>query len=151
MSSSDPDQALECLKKLVSNLSNLALSESDSRAKIIDPIFKECLGWDEKDITRDESVHKGFIDYVFKIDGRVMFILEAKKIGRSFIIPLSHKKRRYKINGAISTDRKIKEAIDQAHRYSIEAGTTFAVVSNGVNSSYLNLSNTAESGERDFA
>jgi KaiC/GvpD/RAD55 family RecA-like ATPase len=131
MSSSDPDQALECLKKLVSNLSNLALSESDSRAKIIDPIFKECLGWDEKDITRDESVHKGFIDYVFKIDGRVMFILEAKKIGRSFIIPLSHKKRRYKINGAISTDRKIKEAIDQAHRYSIEAGTTFAVVSNG--------------------
>ena len=131
MSISDIDKAFESFKKLIGTLPNLALSESDSRQKIIDPIFKDCLGWDESDITREESVHPGFIDYVFRIGNRPIFVLEAKKFGSAFTIPLGLKKRRYKINGSISTDKKIKEAIDQAHQYSAESGTTFAVISNG--------------------
>ena len=126
----DADEAFERFKKLVSTI-GLPLSESDSRAKIIDPIFKDCLGWDEDDIKREEHVHRGFVDYIFHIKNRPIFVLEAKKIGDSFVIPLGLKKRRYKISGSISTDRKIKEAIDQAHKYSAESGTTFAVASNG--------------------
>ena len=130
MSSLDVDQAFECFKKLVDSVDS-SFSEADSRAKIIDPIFKDCLGWDDVDITREEHIHHGFIDYVFKINDRPIFILEAKKVGSSFTIPLALKKRRYKIMGSISTDNKIKNAIDQAHRYSIESGSTYAVVSNG--------------------
>ncbi|MFX0206664.1 MAG: hypothetical protein ACFFDT_11820 [Candidatus Hodarchaeota archaeon] len=130
MSNSDVDRAFECFKKLVGSI-NLSLSESDSRAKIIDPIFKDCLGWDEGDITREEHIHRGFVNYIFKINKRVMFVLEAKKIGSSFNIPLALRRRRYKISGSISTDRKIKNAMDQAHKYSIESGATVAVVSNG--------------------
>lgn len=126
----DADQALECFKKLLDS-TKLPLSESDTRAKIIDPIFKDCLGWDEDDISREDPIHKGFIDYVFKINDREIFVLEAKRTGRSFTIPKGFKKKRWKISGSISTDNKIKEAIEQAHRYSIESGTTFAVVSNG--------------------
>jgi len=128
----DVDKAFECFKKLRDSFEDLSLSESDSRAKIIDPIFKDCLGWDEKDITREEHVHAGFIDYIFKVDDRPMFVLEVKKVGRSFILAEAYKKRRYKIDGAISTDRKISEAIEQAHRYSGEIGTIYAIVSNGL-------------------
>ncbi|MGD0496728.1 MAG: hypothetical protein ABSB28_11955 [Candidatus Bathyarchaeia archaeon] len=107
------------------------MSESDSRAKILDPIFKDCLGWTEDDITREEHIHKGFIDYTFKIDDRPVFVLEAKKVGYSFIISEALKKRRYKINGAISTDKKISEAINQVQAYCTEIGATYAVISNG--------------------
>jgi KaiC/GvpD/RAD55 family RecA-like ATPase len=130
MLNSDADQALKFLKELAESI-NYTLSESDSRAKVIDPIFKECLGWSENDITREEHVHQGFIDYIFKINDRPIFVLEAKKTGASFIIPLGLRKRRYKIDGSISTDSKIKKAIDQAQNYSTEAGTKYAVVSNG--------------------
>jgi KaiC/GvpD/RAD55 family RecA-like ATPase/DNA-binding PadR family transcriptional regulator len=130
MSNSDADQAFERFKQLVEPI-DLTLTEADSRAKIIDPIFKEVLGWNEEDITREEHVHEGFIDYIFKIGGRTIFVLEAKKVGSSFTIPLGLKKRRYKLSGSISTDRKIEDAINQAHKYSIESGTRFAIVSNG--------------------
>jgi len=131
MPNSDIDKAFERFRKLVESLPQKALSESDSRAKIIDPILKDCLGWDEGDITREESVHPGFIDYVLRIDNRPILILEAKQVGSAFTVPLGSKKRRYKISGSISTDRKIKQSIDQAHKYSVESGTTFAVISNG--------------------
>jgi hypothetical protein len=52
-------------------------------------------------------------------------------VGSAFTVPEGLKKRRYKISGSISTDNKIKKAIDQAHEYSGESGTTFAVISNG--------------------
>lgn len=127
----DIDKAYECFKELAGTFEKLSLSESDSRAKILDPIFKDCLGWTEDDITREEHIHKGFIDYTFKIDNKPVLVLEAKKVGYSFIIPEALKKRRYKINGAISTDKKINEAINQVHAYCTEIGATSAVVSNG--------------------
>lgn len=44
---------------------------------------------------------------------------------------MGHTKRKYKICGSISTDRKIKNAIDQSSKYSTDSGSRFAVVSNG--------------------
>jgi len=132
MTSSNADQGLECFKKVASGFKNLALSESDTRAKIIDPIFKDCLGWDEADISREENAKTGFIDYVFRMGNIPLFVLEAKKVGNGFVIPAGLRKRRYKISGgSISTDNKIRDAIDQAQKYSISAGTPFAVITNG--------------------
>jgi KaiC/GvpD/RAD55 family RecA-like ATPase len=127
----DIDVAYDCFKKIVKGLERLSLSESDSRTKILDPIFKDCLGWTEDDITREEHIHKGFVDYTFRIDSRPVFVLEAKDVGHSFLIPEALKKRRYKINGAISTDKRIGEAINQVHNYCVEIGARYAVVSNG--------------------
>jgi predicted type IV restriction endonuclease/KaiC/GvpD/RAD55 family RecA-like ATPase len=131
MSSVNADQGFECFKKLIVTFRNLALSESDTRAKIIDPTFK-CLGWDELDIRREENAKTGFIDYVFRRGNVPLFVLEAKKVGNAFIIPAGLPKRRYKISGgSISTDNKIRDAIDQAQKYSISAGTPYAVITNG--------------------
>jgi len=129
--SSDIDRAFECFKGLAESLDiRKTRSEADIRAKVIDPVFKDCLGWDEDDIAREEHIHSGWLDYIFRLGNRPLFVLEAKK--DAFIVPLGLKRSKYKISGsAISTDRKIKNAIDQAQKYSTDSGTTFAVVSNG--------------------
>lgn len=109
----------------------MTLSESDSRAKIIDEIFQKSLGWCEEDITREEHVSEGFVDYVFRIGTRPVFIVEAKKIGTSFTIPFDLKRNRHKLTGPLLSDGNIKDAVEQAQKYSIGSGTTFAIVTNG--------------------
>ena len=61
------DQGFECLKELINRIGQ-NFSESDTRAKIIDPLFKNCLGWTEDDIKRETHIHKGYLDYIFSID-----------------------------------------------------------------------------------
>lgn len=131
MSENHPDKAFEELDKLMAFVGEIDLSELDTRAKIIDPLFIKCLGWTEKDIRREPHINKDYIDYVFSINGKRKFVLEAKKIGQSFIIPNSLRGRYYKIRGTISTDRKIDEAIRQAQRYCIDSGVRYGIVTNG--------------------
>jgi hypothetical protein len=64
-----------------------AYNETDVRAEFIDPLF-EALGWDvsnraghgphEKEVIRERSEISGRSDYQFQLNGRVMFIVEAK-------------------------------------------------------------------------
>jgi len=46
-------------------ISERTLTESDTRAKLIDPLFKTVLGWSEAEIRREEPVAKGYVDYVW--------------------------------------------------------------------------------------
>jgi len=98
---------------------------------MIDKIFTCCLGWSESDITREPHVHEGFIDYIFDIDGMPRFIVEAKKQGIFFEVPLSLKGNKFKLNGPISKNPTIMKAIEQAHRYCTEKGTHYGIISNG--------------------
>ena len=63
----DPDEAFFNFKK--AKLLWKGLSEADTRSKIIDEIFKGCLGWSESDIVREESIDGGFVDYIFSVEG----------------------------------------------------------------------------------
>jgi KaiC/GvpD/RAD55 family RecA-like ATPase/DNA-binding MarR family transcriptional regulator len=128
MAISDINYALEYFKKAVIPAFQ-DLSESDSRCKIIDPIFN-CLGWTEKDITREEHVHEGYIDYVFREGELVLFILEAKKVGTEFTLPDSTKKTNYRMETVLK-DPETRKAIEQVQYYCIELGSKFGVVSNG--------------------
>lgn len=124
------DEALEKFKEIV-RFVDTKFSESDTRAKILDPIFKDVLGWKKDDIRREEGIHKGFIDYTFSLNNLPIFVLEAKKIGVSFNIPFSFRNIKYKIRGTITTDDKIEAAINQVARYTQEIGVTYAIISNG--------------------
>lgn len=126
------DEALKCFSELVEQEWK-GLSESDTRSKIIDPIFTECLNWEEKtDIKREEHSDSGYVDYIFKLRNLNKFVVEAKKEGVSFNIPISYNfRRRYQIGGAISKDPAIKKAIKQAQKYCISHGARFGVVTNG--------------------
>src|SRR5512136_40535 len=64
-----------------------AYNETDVRAEFIDPLF-EALGWDvsnraghgphDKEVIREKSEISGRSDYQFQLNGRAMFIVEAK-------------------------------------------------------------------------
>jgi hypothetical protein len=119
------DSCLEILKKLIDLNKEADYSEKDTRAKLIDPLFKDCLGWNEEDIERDVYTKPDFLDYVFKIDGVRKFVLEAKKSGEYFEIPSSFSRRRYVIRGAITTDKPIAKAINQAQKYCVDLGVRY--------------------------
>lgn len=107
------------------------LTEADTRSKIVDPIFTKCLNWSEENITREETINKGFVDYTFASENGVKFIVEAKKTGISFNLPEDTSKRYYLLDGIISKNKDLKTAIEQASRYCYEKGIRFAVITNG--------------------
>lgn len=126
----EPDEALYNFKK-VRFWEKQTFTEADTRAKIIDDIFKNCLGWTEPDIKREPSVDGGFIDYVFSVDGIPRLVVEAKRSGIYFEIPVSMKGRDYKISASISKEKNILSAIEQAQKYCNEKGVPYGIVTNG--------------------
>jgi len=130
MSENKADTAFYNLEGLIKKTPE-DLTESDTRAKYIDPLFTDVLGYVEEDIRRETHVHEGYIDYVFSVDGIRRFVLEAKRIGESFRVPESLMSRYYRIDGSISSDKRIKEAIEQAQQYCIDSGVRYGVITNG--------------------
>jgi len=124
-----PDQALENLNRLLEKTWS-ELSESDTRSKIIDPLLKECLNWQEEDIIREEHVVSGYVDYVIRVRNKNKFIIEAKKEGNYFNLPIS-RSRRFKIGGMLKKDKSVKEALIQAQKYCMNNGVRYGVITNG--------------------
>ena len=133
----DPDSAFDTLSKVYEDFGEFCqkrgqISEADTRAKVIDRILKEALGWPENAISREEHVNRGYIDYRIKSEGREHLIIEAKREGIPFDVPTSLQNRqRYKISGSIRTNDSIRDAVEQAQGYCVEIGTRYAVVTNG--------------------
>jgi len=126
-----PDQAFDNLKEFTrSEWRNL--SESDTRSKIIDPLLTTCLNWQESDIAREEHTDTGYLDYILKVRNRNILVIEAKRVGKSFTLPITFNfKRRLKVRYIISADDLIKKAMLQAQSYCASKGARFAVVTNG--------------------
>jgi len=76
-------------------------SEANTETRLIEPLF-DLLGWTPDDYTKRERTHRGkklgFVDYSFKIGDRVVFYLEAKKVG----IPLEKEANKQVISYASS-------------------------------------------------
>jgi len=66
------------------------LTESDTRSKLLDDMFKNVLGWLEADIEREKFVQIGYYDYLLSIPG-FQFVIEAKKNFIEFQLPVKHK------------------------------------------------------------
>ncbi|GIP08228.1 hypothetical protein J1TS5_03980 [Paenibacillus macerans] len=112
-----------CLDFLSGNL-----NETETRNKIIDPLFKEVLGWNEKQITREGHLNKiGYYDYEFECDGN-KFILEAKREFVPFEMPKSNTVKAQSLKNKFS---ELKEAIDQGVDYAVPRDINVVVVSNG--------------------
>lgn len=112
---------LEFLKKY-----NYAdISESDTRSKIIDTIFKEILGWSEFDIERERFVRVGYYDYEISTSF-FRFVVEAKKASIEFILP--EKIRKVKLKTLYKAN---KEVITQIRTYLIERSLLYGIVTNG--------------------
>lgn len=108
------DKSKDNIRELVNDFRNnyqnyKKLAESDVETKLVEELFIKVLGWDKKDFIKQEKVRRGEksgrADYAFYIGDRIVFFLEAKKIG----IPLEKEADKQVISYALS--RKVPLAI----------------------------------------
>ncbi|WP_411279781.1 hypothetical protein [Gemmatimonas sp.] len=131
------DEAFEIAKGVLAlwkaglSVEGKELSETDTRLKLIDPVFGDGLGWSETYIIREEPVDEGFVDYTFRKTGRNFFLLEAKRVLPNFDLPVRSDPEIVTIGGAALSDKKLQKAIRQAAGYAPNLGCPFCVVTNG--------------------
>ena len=131
-----PDIGIDKLREIKSQFTNFCklhgdVTEADTRANIIDRILTEVLCWPRENITREEHVQRGYMDYCLTVQNRRYIAVEAKKEGKPFTFPHDSKHKSLKISGSLLTDMNIKEAVLQVRGYCDDNGIRYAVATNG--------------------
>lgn len=128
-----PDEALQNFAEIVLSYEDklFSLNEAETRAKIIDRVLRECLGWTEECLRREDRVDSGYTDYQLLIDGIPRLVIEAKRSGEYFELPKTMNQRAYKISGVIQTVTNLVQAMQQARTYTVDVGCKYAIVFNG--------------------
>lgn len=131
-----PDTSLSALDAIIAEFNAFvaehgAASEADTRVKFIDRVLKEVCGWPETELSREDYSESGFSDYVLKVRGKGVVVVEAKKEGDAFRLPKDKTNRTYSLDGVLVTEEPIKKAIYQVQRYCSEYGIRFAIATNG--------------------
>lgn len=108
------------------------LNEADTRLQIIDRLLLDVLGWPREAIRAEQHTESGYLDYSVGLLG-AQFVLEAKRVGRSFNLPVGLKSRAVPIESITSgaNGRELREALLQAGRYAQERGIAAAAAFNG--------------------
>jgi adenine-specific DNA-methyltransferase len=112
------NEAKEAIKKLIEKYGRIknsgklkSYTEEDTKNSFIIPLF-ETLGWDFSDkdeVSAEESMSAGRVDFGFYLNGRIKFYLETKKL---------------------SVDSYKEDFANQTINYSWNKGTTWAVLTN---------------------
>lgn len=107
------------------------LTEADTRAKLIDPLFKEVLGWREPEFRRETPVDSGYVDYTLGAES-VYLLIEAKRTKPRFHLNAPEGTRTAKLSGPhLLSNKKLREPLEQAARYAFDLGAPIAVLTNG--------------------
>ncbi|MEQ9073674.1 MAG: hypothetical protein RLP09_07420 [Sandaracinaceae bacterium] len=105
-------------------------TESDTRAKLVTRILTRVLGWPEPQIDRETVTNSGYIDYVLKAPNPLLLV-EAKRVGKTFVFPAEKKRRRYALSGLRSEKSGVGKAVRQVRQYADDQGVEYACASNG--------------------
>ena len=130
------DRAYDQLNKLLASRTILRrddpkLSEADTRAKLIDPVFVEVLNWSEAEIQRESKSATGYSDYVFGLDAAYLLV-EAKRTKPRFQLDAPSKPRKLKLDGPhLLEQKKLRPALEQVQGYASDRGAHVAVLTNG--------------------
>ncbi|CAM3557961.1 Type I site-specific deoxyribonuclease [Bordetella sputigena] len=123
--------AIESILSACRNLKLADANEAATRLKVVDRVLREVLGWSDSDINPEEHVSEDgnstFADYVLTT-ANVGVVVETKKIGAAFSIPMLRRKERLNKSFVVGA---LGEAIIQARDYCRGLGIDFAVVTNG--------------------
>src|SRR3989344_4265357 len=104
------EEAKEKLKQLIKNFSDGekywdSKPEEDIKYQFIEPLFEDVLGWNRKEISKEQRVLKGRADYILKNGNQEVLVVEAKKTN----VHLSEEEGRQAVSYAYH--RKIKFAV----------------------------------------
>jgi GTPase SAR1 family protein len=108
-------------------------NEAKTRLLIVDSIL-EILGWDKEEFNPEHPIKNvGFTDYLITLDSIPRFIVEAKRIGKTFVRPGNRlKKTSYQLSYVrTSFGPSVGEVINQAEGYAKETGVPYSVITNG--------------------
>lgn len=105
-------------------------NEDTTRFHLIDTILTDCLDWDKSKIVTEPAYNGDYADYVLSLS-RPMIILEAKREGNYFEIPIGKKDIEYSIRSLCKDNPEFKKAIEQVAGYCQQRGVEIAIVSNG--------------------
>jgi len=122
----------ELIKWYADNVSEHTRNEATTRLHLIDCILFECLGWERNDCKSEERVNGKYIDYSLHCP-ECLLIVEAKKEGTHFELPIGMTRPKYGIN-FFSRQKQAKgvyKAIEQAISYCQSRGTPYGAVCNG--------------------
>ena len=128
----DYETARQKLSELVCyyGKNNGTRNEATTRLHLIDRLFFECLGWSTSDCIAEEA-HEGlYTDYTFSTTRRVL-IVEAKREGIYFELPIGVKQREYSIRALCKDYEDLGAAISQASNYCQSRGVPVGSVCNG--------------------
>lgn len=107
------------------------MTEADTRSKLIDPVFRDVLGWSETEIRREKTSNSGYVDYVFGVDTTYLLV-EAKRTNPRFKLNVTSKARKLNLSGPhLLKQKKMKAPLEQAQKYASGLGAQVAVLTNG--------------------
>jgi len=121
------------------NIANLAVwyganagtrNEATTRLHLIDRLLFDCLGWNRDHVIAEERLENQYADYTFAFPRRLL-IVEAKKEGTYFELPIGNDRIEYSIQSMFRTSAPLKSAMEQVAAYCQSRGVPYAVVTNG--------------------
>ena len=132
----NPDIGREHLRQIIDEFKEFcaergAVSEADTRAKVITRVLTQVCGWPENEIDRESVIDVGRMDYRLEVHGKPHVVVEAKREGIAFTLPVDGARRTYTLDGALITDPPTKEAIYQVRAYCDDQGIRYAIATNG--------------------
>ncbi len=108
---------------------DLKRNEADTRLQLIDQLLFECLDWRREDCHAEEQFNGTYSDYSFLTPRK--FLIEAKREGIYFELPVAFSKTICKIATIADDDPAIDAAIRQAMRYCQERSIPIGSICNG--------------------
>jgi len=130
---SDYEVGLAAMKGLVEDLSsniNGQRNEAATRLHVIDRIFFGALQWPRESCRPEESFNGTYADYIFG-DPRAHMVVEAKKEGVYFDLPIDKGSREVALRALTRKDGNLASAIEQVSGYCTTRGVPIAVACNG--------------------
>ena len=151
MSVSTSDESLTALAGSRDDLlawSAADLNEADTRAKVVDRVFKSVLGWEESAIQREvRTADAEYLDYLFESPSN-RFVVEAKRAGTYFEMPAGASLRARR-DGILTKSPSLHYALQQAVGYCQSKGIPVGVVSNGLQIAVTLIYKPKDSGGYD--
>lgn len=105
-------------------------NEANTRFKIIDRLLFDCLSWPTDEVDHEKSQGQEYTDY--ELQSPPIAILEAKRFGLAFKIPVTKRPSLYRpVKDIASASSECEKAINQSCSYSISRACEVSIVSNG--------------------